>query len=155
MLPLWAVLAIAGAAKSELVDRPQQRKKAQLEAYKTMLSGYTKSGEQGNPVMPTANILEGAMTGGSLGLALGDTAESKFQGLFDKAPEGEWKNAEVVLPKKIVAPEQPKSKFSDMYVSGNEEAIKKALALQEEKDRAKKLEDYFKQTTFNQPFSTY
>lgn len=81
--PLWAILAAAGAAKSELVDRPQQARQAQMEAYKTKLSGFTKSGEQGNPIIPTANALSGALQGGALGLALGNPAEKSWQSLWN------------------------------------------------------------------------
>jgi len=101
MLPLWAVLAIAGAAKSELVDKKQQERQALLEARKTELSGFTKSGEQGRPIIPTANALGGALQGAGLGLALGDTAESKFQGLFDKsaaAPATEQMANKLIVP---------------------------------------------------------
>lgn len=67
MIPLWAALALAGAAKSELIDRPKEERQRHLAAETQRYSPWT--GMQAGGIQeadPFGSALQGGMTGVSL-----------------------------------------------------------------------------------------
>lgn len=76
MLPLWAALMAAGVAKSELIDRPKEKRQRTLAAETQRNSPWT--GMQANDVQE-ADPFGSALQGGAMGLTMGQSMDNADQ----------------------------------------------------------------------------